>query len=353
LGCWGVKKIVTNLKGLMPVFREAASPGGLAALAPIGNRPCAAHAIDAMISLGVRDVAIAGTSRVLEALEPVVADGVWPMLRVTWIERTERPGVLGALLDAEEFIDGAPTLVHPATSMVRSGLRRARLRFDADAPDALVVAGVPSGATPEPPSLEELRIARLLAAVAGRAVVDTGVHLLGANFFDCVRPHRDLSGVLASLADGDDGRLAVETSGRWWVFDGTLDGMLEGNRQVLEDLEPLIDVESLTDARVQGRVHIHPTAQIESSTIRGPVVIGAHAQIRHAYIGPYTSIGDAVEVEGAELENSIVLPRARIKFVGRRIEASVVGADAHIRRDFSLPQAVRLWVGDGAEIGLA
>jgi glucose-1-phosphate thymidylyltransferase len=111
-------------------------------------------------------------------------------------------------------------------------------------------------------------------------------------------------------------------------------------------------VTSLTTVRVQGRVHIHPTAEIEASTIRGPVAIGAHARIRDAYIGPYTAIGEAVELQGAELENSIVLPRARIEFVGRRIEASVVGAGAHIRRDFSLPQAVRLWVGDGAEIGL-
>jgi glucose-1-phosphate thymidylyltransferase len=205
---------------------------------------------------------------------------------------------------------------------------------------------------PDPPSLEELRIARLLAKVAGEPVVDTGVYFLGSDFFEAVRPHHDLSGVLAALA-GDEDRLGVETASRWWVFDGTLDGVLDGNRQVLEDLEPLLDVASLTDARVQGRVHIHPTAEIESSTIRGPVVIGAQAQIRHAYIGPYTSIGEAVEVEGAELENSVVLPRARIRFVGRRIEASVVGADAHIRRDFSLPQAVRLWVGDGAEIGLA
>jgi glucose-1-phosphate thymidylyltransferase len=336
----------------MPIFREAASPGGLAALAPIGNRPCAAHAIDAMISLGVRDVAIAGTQRVLESLEPVVHAGLWPMLRVTWIERSARPGALGALLDAEDFIDGDPVVMHPATAMVRSGLRRARQRFESDAPAALVVAGIPVGPAPEPPSLEEMRIARLLGSIAGRPAVDTRVHMFGPGVFDSARPHHDLSGVLAALADGGDCGLAVETTARWWVFDGTLDGVLEGNRQVLEDVEPLIDPASLDDARAQGRVHIHPTARIESSTIRGPAVIGAHAQIRRAYIGPYTSIGDSVEVEGAELENSIVLPRARIRFVGRRIEASVVGADAHIRSDFSLPQAVRLWVGDGAEVGL-
>jgi glucose-1-phosphate thymidylyltransferase len=305
-----------------------------------------------MISLGVHDVAIAGTQRVLEALEPLVHDGIWPMLHVTWIERTARPGPLGVLLDAEDFIDGDPAVVHPVTTMVRSGLQGARRQFEAAGADVLVVTGLPSGREPDGWSLEELRIARLLGDRVGRPVVDTGVYFLGADFFDAVRPHHDLSGVLAALAEDPTG-LAVETTEHWWVFDGTLDSVLEGNRQVLEELEPLIDVASLNNVRVQGRVHIHPTAEIETSTIRGPAVIGAHAQIRDAYIGPYTAIGEAVEVDGAELENSIVLPRARIEFVGRRIEASVVGAGAHIRRDFSLPQAVRLWVGDGAEIGLA
>ena len=98
---------------------------------------------------------------------------------------------------------------------------------------------------------------------------------------------------------------------------------------------------------------IHPTAKIEASTIRGPVVVGAEARIQEAYIGPYTSIGDRVEIHGAEIENSIILSGARIEYVGRRIEASIVGVNARISRDFSLPKALRLWIGDNAEVCFA
>jgi glucose-1-phosphate thymidylyltransferase len=151
----------------------------------------------------------------------------------------------------------------------------------------------------------------------------------------------------------DGGRVVVEAAGDWWAFDGTLDTLLDGNRRVLDEMEATPPPATKGKTRIQGRVRIHPTAEIDSSTIRGPVIVGAGAQIRDAYIGPYTAIGADVEVTGAEIENSVILPRARVEFVGRRIEASIVGSDARISRDFSLPKAVRLWVGDRAEVCLA
>jgi hypothetical protein len=38
--------------------------------------------------------------------------------------------------------------------------------------------------------------------------------------------------------------------------------------------------------------------------------------------------------------------------VGSRLVSSVVGRDARVFRDFSVPRAVRLRVGDGTEIAL-
>jgi ADP-glucose pyrophosphorylase len=58
-------------------------------------------------------------------------------------------------------------------------------------------------------------------------------------------------------------------------------------------------------------------------------------------------------VDGAEIENSIVLAGTRISHLDRRLEASVVGPDATICRDFQLPRAVRMHVGEGARISLA
>jgi glucose-1-phosphate thymidylyltransferase len=86
--------------------------------------------------------------------------------------------------------------------------------------------------------------------------------------------------------------------------------------------------------------------------VRGPAVIGPGARVTDAYIGPYTSIGAGVVIEGTEIEHSIVLPEAELRYVGTRLESSVIGCGARVLRGFRTPSAIRVSIGDGAEIVL-
>ncbi|MEA2424616.1 MAG: glucose-phosphate thymidylyltransferase [Thermoleophilaceae bacterium] len=138
-----------------------------------------------------------------------------------------------------------------------------------------------------------------------------------------------------------------------WVYDGTVEGVLEANSAALDRLKRGRIGADHTSASIQGRVSIHPTAVLQGAKIRGPVYIGPEAQIVETYVGPYTSIGARVKLEGVEIENSIILPGAEISFPGRRLEASMVGERAQIGRDYSLPSALRLRIGPGADIQLS
>ena len=138
-----------------------------------------------------------------------------------------------------------------------------------------------------------------------------------------------------------------------WRYDGTVDGVLEANRIALDDLKRGRVGVNLSNANVQGRVQIDPSAELDGTKLRGPVYIGPGARLVETYVGPYTSIGAGVTLEGVEIEHSIVLPGAQIRYPGRRLEASLVGEGAHIGRDFSLPSALRLRVGPGSEIQLS
>jgi glucose-1-phosphate thymidylyltransferase len=83
------------------------------------------------------------------------------------------------------------------------------------------------------------------------------------------------------------------------------------------------------------------------------VAIGPRARISNAYVGPYTSIGADVQIDSVEIEHSIVLDRARLGFLGIRIQDSLLGPDAHVMRDFRLPQAIRLSIGAGTEVAIS
>ena len=92
---------------------------------------------------------------------------------------------------------------------------------------------------------------------------------------------------------------------------------------------------------------------VDRSTLRGPLIVGPGVRLNGTYIGPYTSIGAGVEIDGSEIEHSIVLPEARISYAGTRIESSVIGRGARVGRSFEPPGAIRLVVGDGAQVVLA
>ncbi|HET7711066.1 MAG TPA: glucose-1-phosphate thymidylyltransferase, partial [Thermoanaerobaculia bacterium] len=72
----------------------------------------------------------------------------------------------------------------------------------------------------------------------------------------------------------------------------------------------------------------------------------------HAYVGPYTSIGNGCSVEYCEIENSIVLENSVIAYVDGRIEASLIGRNVKIGRTHRKPAAYRFMVGDNSEVGI-
>ena len=102
-----------------------------------------------------------------------------------------------------------------------------------------------------------------------------------------------------------------------------------------------------------GPAAIDESASIESSVLVGPLAIARDAHIKDSYIGPYSAIGSAATIDGAEIERSVVLPAAYISNVGVRIAGSVIGSSARITRELAPPRTLQLWVGHDARVSLA
>ena len=127
--------------------------------------------------------------------------------------------------------------------------------------------------------------------------------------------------------------------------------MLAANRLVLDTIETALDGE-LIDSRVDGRVVIEAGARLERSAVRGPAIIGAGASLTDCYVGPYTAIGEACEIEGAEVEHSILLSGSVVRDLDGRMESSLLGRNVKIGRDNRQPRAYRFLVGDNSELSI-
>jgi glucose-1-phosphate thymidylyltransferase len=254
-------------------------------------------------------------------------------------------------------IAGRALIRHAVRWLCDAGIDEILIAVDPALAEEIVMAVGDPGVTLHYALLKDRSDAALLDTA--RATLGDGpvlVHLADSLLSDGVAPQAGATytsgGQVVAHFLGDDSGPRIELDGAW-RYDGTIDGVLEANTIALDGLKRGRIGADHSNAVVEGRVSIHPTAILEGAKIRGPVSIGPGAQIVETYVGPYTSIGADVRLEGVEIEHSIVLPGAQIRYPGRRLEASMVGEGAQIGRDYSLPSALRLRVGPSSEIQLS
>jgi glucose-1-phosphate thymidylyltransferase len=349
------------LKGVvMPTSSAAAGdrPAG-AALQRVANRPIVCHVLEELQRAGVQEVLVVvprGESDELRAC--ILADGP-AGIDVSYVPHEH--AVEQALGAVGELVGDAPCVVHAADGLLAQPLREVvellAPLHDGGAPDLVAFVHGPAGGGST--TLATRRLMRLVESPPNEGPLGlAGACLFGPGALRRAGATRSWHGGeldLAAVAEqfvGQGGQLRIERVRGWWRYTGGPAELLAMNHFLLDALRSEPPSVNGTGNRIEGCVAVHPTACVQSSTIVGPVIVGPGALVLEAYIGPYTSIGADVRIEGAEIERSIVLPRASITHIGGRLVESVVGRDARIFRDFSLPRALRMNVGDGGEVAL-
>jgi glucose-1-phosphate thymidylyltransferase len=257
-----------------------------------------------------------------------------------------------------DFAGGSPTIVHRAEGLLGQPLSTFLDLLSNDEPDAVLLVTQGSrnaeplrSATQQALRLVEIDPAKAAFGLAGVCMLSQGL-LSELCTAGASPPSMQLSPLVESIVSQGLSRPQVRVVSCWRAFTGDSMDLLAVNRSVLDDLNVHGPTPAEATNRIEGQVLIDPTATVSASVISGPVIIGAEAQIANSYIGPHTSIGERAFIEGAEIERSIVFSGARIMHVGGRLVASLVGRDARIFRDFSVPRAMRMHVGDGDEVAL-
>jgi glucose-1-phosphate thymidylyltransferase len=184
-----------------------------------------------------------------------------------------------------------------------------------------------------------------------------GVYMFDAAIFEAVKAIRPSARGELEITDAiqwliDHGRLVrPHIIEGWWKDTGRLEDMLEANRIILDGVMPRTDG-LVEESEILGKVVVEVGARIVHSTVRGPAIIGKGALIENSYVGPFTSIGDAVVLRGSEVEHSILLEGASVSDVGGRIESSLIGRNVSIYRTTSKPRSFNFMLGDRSEVGL-
>ncbi|MFL5862636.1 MAG: hypothetical protein ACJ780_17985 [Solirubrobacteraceae bacterium] len=353
-----------ELRGVVVVEDQGCTDGAVQgrrvdAFEEVANRPIIHHVLAAVRGAGAEKILLVGSDQTAggarECLGAIPVDGT----SIEFISHPAPIDMAAGLRLAAEAVGDAPCIVHAANVLLDEPLAPYLGRLRGAAPRAMAFvhqAPLAAHGRLNMATLQMLRLAELDPDHAAFALA--GVWLFGPNGLNSMMAapwqangHVDLT-VLAERMHTIDGKFDVVTVDSCRRYAGDPLDLLELNRIALEALHADVRRPPGNGNHIEGRVWIHETATVSSSVIVGPTVIGPDAHIADAYIGPYTSIGAGARIEGAEIERSIIAARASVLHVGGRIVASVVGRDARVFRDFSLPRALRLRVGDGTEVAL-
>jgi glucose-1-phosphate thymidylyltransferase len=331
-------------------------------LIPVANKPVLAYGIEAIVAAGIEDIAIIVSPETGDEIRECIKDGSRFRANVTYLQQDAPRGLAHAVLTAEPFLRDAPFVMYLGDNLLQHGITPLVEEYRSlDCNSEILLTKVPN---PSQFGVAELsddgRVVRLTEKPAQPKsdLALVGVYMFDKNIFDAAKAIKPSKRGELEITDAIqwllDHKFTVHPHivKGWWKDTGKIEDMLEANRTVLDTFERDVRGNIQGSSAIEGKVVIEDGAQIIDAVVRGPAIIGRDARVTHAYVGPYTSIGNGCSLENCEIENSIVLENSTIAYVDGRIEASLIGKNVKITRTHRKPAAYRFMLGDNSEVGI-
>lgn len=332
-------------------------------LLELANKPLIFYALDKVVESGIKDVGIIVTKGD-EEIKKVIGDGSMWGISLTYIEQPIKTlGLAYVIKIAQNFLQDDSFMLYLGDNMIDENLAQMRNLFESnDINCLLALAKVNKPERFGVPEFDyEGRIIKVEErpikpkspyAVAGIYFYDKNVHLAFPHIKPGFRGGYEISDLHTWLAQNGY-NVQYQEIQNWWKDRGSLQDLLEGNMTVLQNIKTDIKGKVEASSNIQGRVIIGENTKIGGrSMIRGPVVIGNHCLIKDSYIGPFTSIGNNVEIHNGHIDHSIVYAGTSINSE-KRIVDSIIGENSVISRaKHDTPHGNRLLLADDSIISL-
>lgn len=328
-------------------------------LIPVANRPILHYVMDEIERTSITDVGLIISPETGHDIKESLKDNPWNC-KMTFIIQKEPLGLAHAVQTARDFLKEDDFLMYLGDNLVSQDLKSFTETFRRDRPDGLIL--LKEVENPTMFGVAEVdkkgEVLKLIEkpkdppsnlALVGVYLFSSKIHSAISSITPSWRGELEITDAIQHLLE-DRRKIMSFILKDWWLDTGKKDDLLEANRVVLDewvqkDIRGGIDQES----RLTGRVVVEDGASIKGSEIRGPAVVGANTVIEDTFIGPYSSIGRNCRIKSSVLEHCVILDDVSIDRVDR-LEDSILGRKSVVRKVSKNRHALRLMIGDDAEI---
>jgi len=334
---------------------------GAKQLIPVANEPIIFYGINALVTTGIQELGIV-VGETAEEVKQVVGTGERWGIKITYIQQEAPLGLAHAIQISKSFLKDEPFVMYLGDNILKEGINDFVKQFKKTQPHALILLT-------EVPNPQDFGVAVINNEGTVQKLIEkpekppsnlalVGVYLFNKEIFTAIehikpswRNELEITDAIQWLLDS---KFKVESHmvKGWWKDTGKPDDIIEANLLVLEGIKSQ-NKATCTDSSVNGRIRAGTGTVIKKSIVRGPAVIGKNTKIIHSYIGPFSSIGNNVNIENSEIECSVIMEGSTIKNVEKRIDRSIVGKNVIINVTAQSPHTHKFLLGDQSHLEIA
>ncbi|NIP39593.1 MAG: glucose-1-phosphate thymidylyltransferase [Candidatus Dadabacteria bacterium] len=328
-------------------------------LVPVANKPIINYVINDIKNTGIKEIGIIVSPETGDQIKAEISRTDWG-LNISYIPQDKPLGLAHTVVVAKDFLNDDSFVMYLGDNLIQGGIKNIVETYNKTECDSVIMLKQVSN--PSMFGVAEINengdIIGLVEkptnpvsdlALVGIYVFSNHIHNAISNIKPSGRGELEITDAIQMLL-GSGRNVKSVILNNWWLDTGKKDDLLEANRVVLDELIK-ININSKPDAKSEiiGRVEIGKGCEISNSRIRGPVVIGDGVKVRDSFIGPYTSIDNNSTIMGSSIEHSVILDSVLLENV-QRIEDSIIGKNASVRKNDSGHNGIRLMISDDSEV---
>lgn len=333
---------------------------GAKQLVPVANKPILFYCIENIIRAGIKDIGIIISPETGQEIKDTVGNGSLWDINIQYLTQDVPGGLAHAIKTARNFLSDSSFVMYLGDNLIGDGIDKFVEEFQNNAPEALIL--LKEVDNPKQFGVAEVskegKVIRLIEKpdVPPSNLALVGIYIFSAKIHEAIekikpskRGELEITDAIQELINmGCNVESFVLST--WWLDTGKKDDLLTANAIVLDKwLKGNIDGRVDGASKILGRVAVGEGSVIKGSTIRGPAMIGKNTEIENSFIGPYTSIGDSVNIKKSSIEHSVVMNGSEIKDI-ERMEESIIGRKVRITRNNIKHKALRLMLGDDSVV---
>ena len=313
-------------------------------LLPIANKPILHRALEQMSNIGIKEVAVV-VGATADQVRESVGDGSQFNLSVSYLEQDLPLGLAHCVKIAHEFLEDDDFIMFLGDNMFEDELETIVDNFRSQKALPNFVAQVSVKRVANPSSFgvaavddhfqlisveEKPKAPKSDLALVGTYCFSSRIHAAIDEIKPSARGELEITDAIQQLLNSGFHVGVSEVSG-WWFDTGNPESYLECNSKVLE-AEGIADLNLNSDVEIIHPCSIDPSAKLSNCTI-----------------GPYVSVGEGVRVEGATIQNSVLLEKSWVTGPVN-IRNSILGRQSGIRTERA--SDLRIILGDDCFVEL-